>query len=313
LFIASAVALAAMALAAPAAQAAKSPAKNSSAPKFLPPKAQYLALGDSLAFGYQQAKFDALKPDPDPAAFNTGYVDDFSVALRQIRRRIKTVNLGCPGETTDSFLGFAPCPYTAGGGRLHQTYRGSQMSAAITALKAKAKRKPTAKGNRSGTSPVTLDIGANDVLAVFNACNTNPAPYADVQSCLNARAPAAFAHVGQNLGLILDNLRRASKRTEIIVLGLYNPLVVLLGPSSDAFAAQLNSIMAAQAAAHRARFADPLSTFNPPGPNELPTICSLTAICTPLRDIHATDTGYQALANLIFTASGYANLGKKKK
>src|SRR5262249_11314146 len=40
-------------------------------PTVVPPKAYYLALGDSVAYGYQQAKVDAGLP---PSAFDTGYV-----------------------------------------------------------------------------------------------------------------------------------------------------------------------------------------------------------------------------------------------
>src|SRR5512132_3298290 len=91
-------------LAAPAAQAAPPPKHN-------PPKSIYLALGDSLAFGFQEAKFDANLPTEDPAVFDTGYVDDFAQKLRAIDPKIQTVNLGCPGETTDSLLGLDNCPY----------------------------------------------------------------------------------------------------------------------------------------------------------------------------------------------------------
>jgi lysophospholipase L1-like esterase len=272
-------------------------ARDHGVPKRVAPRANYLALGDSLAFGYQQAKFNALFPNEDPAAYNTGYVDDFGVALQRIRRHAKTTNLGCPGETTDSFLGSAPCSYHPPFA-LHVDYSGSQMAAAVAFLKAHGHQ----------TSPITIDIGANDLLAVVNGCSANPAPFPDVPSCIVGRSPAAFAHIAQNLGTILARLRAVTPKTEIIVLGLYNPLVVTLGPASDALAVQANSVMAGVATTFKARFADPLPVFNPPGPNEIPTICTLTAICTPLHDIHATDVGYQALADVIFAASGYGQL-----
>src|SRR5579863_4199320 len=41
-----------------------------------PAQPTYLALGDSLAFGYSQAKFNNLYPNENPAAYDTGYVDD---------------------------------------------------------------------------------------------------------------------------------------------------------------------------------------------------------------------------------------------
>jgi lysophospholipase L1-like esterase len=297
-----ALALVAAALVAPSAQGHKP-----SGPKLVPPKGSYLALGDSLAFGYQQAKFNALFPNEDPAAFNTGYVDDFAASLARIKhggiwhRGIDTTNYGCPGEWTDSFLGAAPCPYSPPF-PLHDPYAGSQMDAALSFLRA----------HRGRTSPVTIDIGANDVLHVVNACNANPAPFPDPTSCIVGQAPATFAHIGQNLDTILGRIQAAAGRTELIVVGVYNPLVVTLGPSSDALTAQLNSVMASVAAAHNARFADPLPVFNPPGPNEIPTICALTAICTPLHDIHPTDAGYQALADVVFAASGYGRLKQKE-
>src|SRR6184192_3863539 len=51
---------------------------------FNQPKHYYLALGDSLAFGYQQAKFnaEAAAGGVDATTFNTGYVDDFGAKLR---------------------------------------------------------------------------------------------------------------------------------------------------------------------------------------------------------------------------------------
>ena len=42
----------------------------------------YLALGDSLAFGYSQAKFNSLFPNENPAAYHTGYVDDLGTVRR---------------------------------------------------------------------------------------------------------------------------------------------------------------------------------------------------------------------------------------
>jgi hypothetical protein len=85
--------------------------------------------------------------------------------------------------------------------------------------------------------------------------------------------------------------------------GIYNPLIVTI-PGSDPVAAGLNSALAQTAAQFRARFADPLPVFNPPV-NEIPTICKLTLMCTPQQDIHASNLGYQKLADVVLAASGY--------
>jgi lysophospholipase L1-like esterase len=281
------LALIAGALLAPAAQAA------ADSPKVVPPKQHYLALGDSLAFGFQQDRFNALFPNEDPAAFDTGYVDDFASSLREIRHKVSTTNYGCPGEWTDSFLGVEPCPY---GFPLHDPFSGSQMAAADAFLRA----------HRHQTSPVTIDIGGNDVLHLVSACTANPAPYPDTLTCVAAQTPATAAHIAQNLATILGHLRADAPKTEIIVVGLYNALAPQFGTSSDALAVALNDAMADTAASYGARFADPLPVFNPPGPNEIQTVCALVAVCGPLHDIHPTDAGYRALAGVVFDASGYA-------
>src|SRR6202165_6128607 len=85
----------------------------------------YLALGDSLPYAYQQAKFDAGVPAGplDAAAFNTGYVDDFAAMVRTVQDPLPTVNFGCPGETTASY--FVGCAWhLVRGLPLHTTYSG---------------------------------------------------------------------------------------------------------------------------------------------------------------------------------------------
>src|SRR6476659_5960317 len=67
------------------------------------PASDYLALGDSLAYGYQAAKFGAEYPNVVPASFNTGYADVLSGWLQSLKRPIDTTNFGCPGESSDSF------------------------------------------------------------------------------------------------------------------------------------------------------------------------------------------------------------------
>jgi lysophospholipase L1-like esterase len=244
----------------------------------------YLALGDSLAFGYQQARFNSLFPNENPAAFDTGYVDDFGRVLRFFDRRLQVVNDGCPGETTDSFIN-GPCQYQLTF-PLHHPYVGgpssSQLSDALAYLQA----------NGNAVNPITIDIGANDALGVTEGtCKLEP-------TCIGEHAPALFTHIASNLGLILGDLRGAAPHTKIIVLGLYNPF----GPSlagADELTAQLNAVMKQVASTVGARFADPLPVFNPSGAREQPTLCLLTNICTPLKDIHPTDLGYAVLAGLV--------------
>jgi lysophospholipase L1-like esterase len=255
-----------------------------SVPRTVGPAPTYLALGDSLAFGYSQAKFDSLYPEENPADYHTGYVDDFAKALKPLAPRLQVVNDGCPGETTESFIK-GPCAYQLEF-PLHHPYSGgpdsSQLADALAYL-----------GAHPGTvSTITLDIGANDALGLIEGtCKLEPA-------CIAKGAPAVFAHIGANLGLILGELRAAAPQAQIILLGLYNPFGETIA-GADALTAALNEVEAGVAASVGARFADPLPIFNPPGPRERPTICLLTNMCTPLVDIHPTTLGYGALAGVI--------------
>jgi lysophospholipase L1-like esterase len=248
------------------------------------PQFSYLALGDSLAFGYSQAKFNSLLPEENPADYNTGYVDDFAKALKLGDPGLQVVNDGCPGETTESFIN-GPCEYQLAF-PLHHPYvdgiHSSQLSDALAYLQA----------NPGRVSPITIDIGANDALGVIEGTCKLEA------TCIGEHAPALFAHIATNLGMILGDLRGAAPHAKIIVLGLYNPFGSTIAGGNE-LTAELNTTMEHVASTIGARFADPLPVFNPPGALEEPTICLLTNMCTPLLDIHPTDLGYAVLAGLI--------------
>jgi lysophospholipase L1-like esterase len=272
-----------------------------------PPKAYYLALGDSLAYGFQQAKFNSELPAVDPSTFNTGYVDDFAARLADLSRGIVTVNDGCPGETSDSMINGGPSAGRCATGNgfpstwLHHPYTGSQLADAVAFLSAHPK----------STSPVTINIGANDLLATERACAiqgggaTTPATLL----CIQQQVPLTIQHVAQNLGVILGQIRATAPTTEIIVMGLYNPQFTL--PGGDQLVTQgFNPAMAGVAAQFGAFFADPFQTINHGAayPSEAASVCSQIAICTPLQDIHPFDNGYAAIADVIWDASGYAAL-----
>ncbi len=218
-----------------------------------------------------------------PAAYNTGYVDDFARLLKFGNPKLQVINDGCPGETTESFIK-GPCEYQLAF-PLHHPYVGGPMSSQLSDALAYLQANPN-------TNPITLDIGANDALGVIeHTCEKQV-------ECVIKEAPALFAHIATNLGLILGDLRGADPQATIIVLGLYNPFGEKL-PGGNALTAQLNEVMDKVAASVGARFADPLPVFNPPGKLEEPTICLLTNMCKTPEDIHPTDLGYAVLAGLI--------------
>jgi len=251
--------------------------------KFNPPKSYYLALGDSITYGYQASKAQANLP---PAAFNSGYVDALATRLRQIRPKMTVVNYGCPGESTDSFIN-GLCPWIAAGHQLHNSFSGSQLQAALEFLHA----------HRGQVSPITLTLSGNDLPLLLNPCTTGG--QIDL-SCVQANAPAFIAGFAERISGILQQLRSTAPDAEIIVTGAWDSYLTILAFADPLYQA-VNKAMAEAAAANRARFADPFPIFNPQGdlPAEVQTVCRLSLLCTE-NDSHPSDAGYQALADMVF-------------
>lgn len=243
------------------------------------PRQFYLALGDSLAYGFQRN-----------GVFNAGYVDDLSVRLAGIQSGITTVNFGCPGETTGSFM-LVHCTSVL---QPHDNYTGPQLMAALAFLQA----------NSGHVSPITFDLGGNDLDDALFACLTQP----DIAGCISAILPGALAQVAGHLDLILGDLRAAAPRSEIIVLQYYNPFALFpsLAALTNFIIGALNATISQVASAHGARLADAFTPFNltpPPG-----GLCPLVWACVAPTDIHPTSAGYQLIADQFWTASGYGNL-----
>ena len=255
--------------------------------RFDPPKRYYLALGDSLAFGFQFATFNANFPTVPASIFSTGYVDDLSDMLREIRPGITTLNYGCPGETTDTFIQ-GGCFYTAFGFPLHDPYEGAQLSAALAFLRA----------HRGQVSPITINLGTNDLNDLSALCG-------DDVSCYFANGPAVLDRIATNLHHILGELRAAAPDAEIITFTHYD-VASLADPRLAQLNQAFNAAVASTAAASSVRVADVFGAFNN-GPQPA-TLCALTFICTPLQDSHPSDAGYEVIARQIWAASDYDRL-----
>lgn len=255
------------------------------------PRKYYLALGDSLAYGFEQAKF------PAPAtSFNTGYVDDFAASIHTLRPDVQVTNYGCPGETTSSYL--STCLWHAAAGLpLHDTYTTSQEAAALAFLRA----------HPGQVSPITIDLGGNDALNLIHGCGFN-------STCIGGGLPTVLQTVTTNMTTILAELRAAAPRSEIIVMEYYNPLYVvpLVGPGTDTLVGELNNAIGAAAIPSGARIAKtfPVINGNPTFPSEFAAVCGLTGMCFPApgNDIHANDAGYALIADQFWAASGYGEL-----
>jgi lysophospholipase L1-like esterase len=242
----------------------------------------YLSLGDSLGYGFQEAKLPAAElaaaHGQDAAAvFNTGYTDDLAKLLALSGRPLTVTNYSCPGETSTTLI-HGGCPWTATGLPLHNPYSGPQLAAAVTFLDAHPGQVPL----------ITLAIGANDVLPGYPQCvasNTCP-PLAPELSTLHA-----------NLVTTLAALRTAAPTAKIVVLSLYNPLGKAY-PSTAPLALELDATIVVTALTHGARVADSYVPFNV---LPWPGLCQLTYYCST-TDIHPTDLGYRVIAGAFYAA-----------
>ncbi|MEV8093055.1 SGNH/GDSL hydrolase family protein [Kitasatospora sp. NPDC085879] len=244
----------------------------------------YLALGDSLAAGYQST------PDGGHVV-GRGYAQDIARTLAERaaarHKAFDFTDLGCPGETTGTMAN-GGCPYP-------HPWADSQLAAAERFL----------RGHRGDKVLVTLDIGANDV----NRCAAGGS--IDLPCALQGIATA-----GHGLSDILGRLRAAAgPRTRIVGMNLYDPFLAawLTGDQGKATAAlslplshALNAAIGIADAAHGVPTADVARAFDtdalrtvPFGGGQVPLNVARIMQWTNMArgDIHANDAGYQVIAD----------------
>jgi lysophospholipase L1-like esterase len=244
-------------------------------PVYQPPQSYYLALGDSMTYGFQPTK---AKPGARPSDFDTGYVDFFAARLRKLAPKIQVVNYGCPGESSVTFTR-GRCPTLAEGVKLHDPFHGSQLQAALSFLRA----------HRGHVSPITLTLWGAELAPL---------------SAKGKRAQSAIASFEGRFNSILRQLRAGAPTAEIIVTGAWNPEADRLAKTEPLYRS-LDAAIARAAAASGVRVANMFAALNGPGNvrAQKARLCRLTFSCK--GDPHPTDAGYRAMANAFMAASGY--------
>ncbi len=257
------------------AKAANHPAGHAATNQLVGPKAYYLGMGDSIAFGYQ--------PNGD---WNHGYVQDLFSGNLQRHGTRTLINYGCSGETTATMI-YGGCP---GRSVLHNPYTGPQLAAAVSFL----------QSHPGQVSPVTLDIGTNDLTPVFNFsnCTVNP-----------TTLQAVLATIQYNLTqIILPQLVQAltvhGQRAGDLIMMNYYSLYIKICPNSLPYVEDLNQVIASSAAQFGVRVVDVFDLFG--GQNEAQGVCYFTWMCSlPFFDVHPNDNGYSQIAKAFGNALGY--------
>lgn len=236
------------------------------------PKTSYLALGDSLAFGYQP-NFH----------WTEGYSDYFFDDLKN--HGVKNyANLACTGETSVTMIN-GGCPYAF---MRKYIYTGPQLQAAVNYLHKHAGQ----------VSPVTLDIGANDLV-----------PDLDTSNCsLNAKWASDLALVDHNLtSVILPQLVAAltvngQVTGDLLLLNYFDPYQSIC-PNTVQYIQEINKHLATDASGF-ATLVDVYSAFADPT-SSTSNVCSYTWMCSAFKDIHANDTGYNLMARTVEHTANY--------
>ncbi|MFD3997610.1 SGNH/GDSL hydrolase family protein [Streptomyces sp. NPDC058548] len=252
--------------------AAAAPAAENTRPD--EPASYYLALGDSLATGYQAGV----------GSTNEGYTDVVHRYLKSTQPNLRLVKLGCVGETSATFVAGGRCSYEGAT---------SQLEAARDFLR----RHP------GEVSYVTLNIGANDIHACVRPTGVDAA-------CI----PGAMNTVGSHLSTIVSALKEVGGAGPTYGgMGTFDPLLAtwLSGPSGrqvarqsvelvDAFNAMENKIY--RDAGYRVVDTDRIWLTHDfehtvrtleygTVPVNVGMICSLTTMCDK-GDLHPNRLGY---------------------
>jgi lysophospholipase L1-like esterase len=244
----------------------------------------YLALGDSVAFGYVPPQ--AVPPPNYRSAHSfVGYPEDVAQALRT-----RVWNASCPGETTASMLVAGAqsngCENSLGSSigyrtqyPLHVQYQGTQMEYALKYLAV-----------HRHTQLVTIDIGANDVFLCQET--TTDGCTAEVQGVVQ--------EIVANLTAIYTQIRDVAHYQGLLVALTYYSLSY--APGQVAGTELLDSVIASVTEKFGGKVADGFTAFEGPSMAAGGSPCT-AGLLIKLPDgscnIHPSPAGHLLLAKAI--------------
>jgi lysophospholipase L1-like esterase len=242
----------------------------------------YLALGDSVGFGYiTQAGFEYANSDNF-----VGFPEYVSPALG-----FTDANASCPGEATTGFISSTGAdngcrPYKANF-PLHVSYTGTQLAFATNYL--------TAHPN---TGLVTLQIGANDAFILERNC-------AGDTTCIGAGLPALLTQIGGNVDTILRDLKATRFHGVLMVVNYYS--LDYSDPAGTALTVALNNAITSRAQADGAVVADAFTAFLHAAAPAGGKTCNAGLLnAAPQNqftcDVHPSQSGQELLAETVDSA-----------
>jgi lysophospholipase L1-like esterase len=242
----------------------------------------YLALGDSVSFGYVEPNTSPPPTYGDASSF-VGYPEDVAAALG-----LRVANAACPGETSASLVDTSAqsngCESSPGGGPgyrtaypLHVDYAGSQIAYAVKYLR-----------THRDTRLVSLMIGANDAFLCQRATPDQCA----------TELPATLAQISGNVIKILSAIRHRSRyRGQIVIVNYYS--LDYSNPVANGQSQLLDQAMNTAAEPFRVEVADGFGAFQAAALQSGGDSCKaglLTQLTSGSCGIHPSAAGQAVLA-----------------
>lgn len=235
----------------------------------------YVALGDSLGWGYQP---DNVTPSEGDKGYVRGTAD--WLGAQQGTRPVLT-NLSIPGETSASFFNTSEI-----GAILNTNYplffRKSQSQTFLDRV---------ASHQAAGriVETVTLDIGGNDLLDLLDSTFLAK-PFTEQQAIADTAINAARPNVRQALAVVRNRLPLA----KIVLAGYYNPYAAFPGSAEDRISAyaipRLNHMLFIEAKRIRISYASSFTDF---------VGHELEYTWIGEGDIHCRNAGYAVMASAV--------------
>ena len=251
---------------------------------------EYLALGDSVAFGYSPLL------DHTQATNFIGYPD-----IAAQRLGLSLTNPSCPGETSGGFLSLTNgqdylCQvYRFGlGFPLHVKYSTAQLAFALSFLT-----------THPDTQLVTMDIGANDVFKLQASCGGST-----TNSCFTSQITGVLQGIDLNLRVIFGEIRNVAHYHGLIVTLSYYSLTY--DPATAAATEGLNAFISDATIANNGIVASGFDAFQARALAHDGSSCAaglLIVLPTGLCDVHPSPQGRNALAGAIVQAIEKTNGG----
>jgi lysophospholipase L1-like esterase len=258
----------------------------------LTPGSGYLALGDSVTFGFEEA---GVTPPPNYKNASS-FVPYPTMLGRELRLTVS--NPACPGETSASFLNVKAqsngCENSLGAPNvgyrrsnpLHVKYSGSQMAYAVSYLR-----------SHPGVRLVSLMIGANDLFLCQKETKDGCTGKGEFQ--------AALAKVKANVKTILSTIRnKAHYGGQLMIVNYYalNYASALIRGES----AMLNAGVDSAAKPFKVRFADGFGVWRAATVHSGGSSCVaglLTQLPAGQCGVHPSYAGQALLAQAVLNAT----------